>query len=279
MRFRAPTNLTPVAGSEAFFTILMAVVIAGVLIWAARRREWMLFVLLPAAAVSSFIEPIYDFVGIAWWSNRATSVFTVFGTHIFNPLLFPLGYVMWVGLGTYFSYWIFQHRWDRRRVVRVFIVLALCEPALEYPWLWTHLLSYYGPQPFKLFGYSVLWNAINTAGVAATGAALLWLKDTGRLEGRGIRHVATLPFAMIGVYVIVGSPGWFVMHIDNVPTVVMWIGGSITLFLGHHITVGCIDWVDQWNARRRETPAITHASAHRGTVHTRLDATAEHASA
>jgi hypothetical protein len=248
MRFEPPKHLAPIAGAEAFFTVFMAVCVLAVLIWAARRREWLLFVLLPAAAISSLVEPIYDFVGVAWWSNRTTSVFTVFGSHVFNPLLFPLGYVMWVGLGTYFAFRIFERRWERRRVVRVFVVLALCEPALEYPWLWTHLLSYYGPQAYKVFGYSVLWNAINTAGVAATGAALLWMKDSGRLAGRGILDVAILPFAMSGVYVIVGWPGWFVMHIDRVPTIVVWLGGTVTLILGHRITVACIDWADKWNA-------------------------------
>ena len=250
MPFAPPRHLIPVAGAQAFFIVLMSAVALAALIWAVRRQDWVLCVLLPAAGLSSFIEPTYDTVGVATWSPKSISVFHMYGGHVFNPIIFPLGYMMWVGLGTYFAFWIFDRRWERRRVVRVFLVLALCEPAMEYPWLWTHLLAYQGPQPYKLFGYSILWNAINTAGVAVTGSVLLWLNDSGRTTGRDLRYVAALPFAMIGVYVITGAPGWFVMHIDHAPTLVLWAGGTVTLLIGHQITVACIDWAQGWNARR-----------------------------
>ena len=37
MRFDPPTQMTPVGGAEAFFTVLMAAIVVGVLLWLINR--------------------------------------------------------------------------------------------------------------------------------------------------------------------------------------------------------------------------------------------------
>lgn len=102
-----PTDLVAYSWAEPFFCALMGVVVLAALVWAIARKEWILVVLLPAAAVSSLIEPFYDFVAGAWWATNLTSSFESFDGRIFNPFFFPLGYAVWVGLGAYAAYRIF----------------------------------------------------------------------------------------------------------------------------------------------------------------------------
>jgi hypothetical protein len=227
------TDLPPVGlhannGAELFFTVLMAVVVAGACAWTLRRRDPLLLILAIAAAASSFIEPVYDYLGQAWWSTDLTTSFSSFGGRIFCPTIFPLGYAMWIGLGSYASFRVFERRPTRSSIIKAFVLLALCEPALELPWLATHLFRYYGHQPFRVIGYSLVWDAINTAAIAINGALLLWLRDRGLLKRRGAMLAGILPFSVIGWYCAAGWPLWLAMH-TTAPVGVRWALGALAI--------------------------------------------------
>jgi hypothetical protein len=223
-----PRDLTAYSWAETFFTALMALVTVIALIYAVRKREWVLLVLLPAAAVSSLIEPFYDAVGGAWWATNISTSFEAFDGRIYNPTIYPLGYVCWVGLGSYSAYRIYLKHPSRSRMLWGFAFLALTEPVLELPWIHTKLLAYYGPQPYLIFGYSFIWCAINTAGVALGGALLLAMKT--KLHGRGILRAAVIPFVLIGSYFSVGWPTWL-SYQAGAPVPVLWVAGTITIAL------------------------------------------------
>jgi hypothetical protein len=217
-------------GAELFFTVLMSVVIGGACAWTLRKRDPLLVMLCATAAVSSLIEPVYDYFGNAWWSTHLTTSFTSFDGRIYCPTIFPLGYAMWLGLGSYASFRVFERRPSRSSILKAFLLLALCEPALELPWLATHLFRYYGDQPFRVIGYSLVWDGINTAGIAINGALLLWLSDRGRLRGRGALLAGVLPFTVIGWYFMGGWPLWLAMHADGSGPLI-WVAGTLSIAL------------------------------------------------
>lgn len=223
-----PRDLVAFSWAEPFFTGLMALIVLAALAWAIAKREWTLVVLLPAAAVSSLIEPFYDAVGGAWWATNLTSSFESFDGRIYIPGIFPLGYAIWVGLGAYTSYRLFLRSPSRRRMLIGFGAVALCEPLLEMPWLLTKLFEYYGPQPYKVFGYSMIWCGINTAGVAFGGVVLLAMRT--KLRGWGVLRAAVVPFMVIGSYFAVAWPTWL-SYQAGAPVPVMWIAGTITIAL------------------------------------------------
>jgi hypothetical protein len=223
-----PVTLHADSGAELFFTTLMAVVIVAACTWTLRRRDPLLLILVIAAGASSFIEPVYDYLAQAWWANNLRTSFVAFDGRIFSPTIFPLGYAMWIGLGSYAAFRVFEHRPKRATILKAFVLLGLCEPALELPWLATHLFRYYGHQPYRVFGYSLVWDAINTAGVAINGAILLWLSDRGYLKNRGVLWAAILPFSVIGWYCAAGWPLWLTMH-TNAPTSVRWVLGAVAI--------------------------------------------------
>jgi hypothetical protein len=228
--FAPPLALRANQGAELFFTVLMAVVIGAACAWTLRRRDPLLTVLCIAAAGSSLIEPVYDYLGDAWWSSHLTTSFTSFDRRIYCPTIFPLGYAMWIGLGSYAAFRVFERRPRRSTILKSFLVLGLCEPALELPWLATHLFKYYGGQPYRVIGYSLVWDGINTAGIALVGATLLWLRDRGLLRGTRVLRAAILPFAVIGWYFMGGWPLWLAMH-TTAGKPVLWVLGTVSIAL------------------------------------------------
>ena len=232
-----PVTLHADSGAEVFFTTLMAVVIATACAWTLKRRDPVLLILVIAAGASSLIEPVYDYLAQAWWANNLTTSFVAFDGRIFCPTIFPLGYAMWIGLGSYASFRLFERRPRRSTILKAFVVLALCEPALELPWLATHLFRYYGHQPYRVFGYSLVWDAINTAGIAINGAALLWLSDRRVLQGRGALYAAILPFSVIGWYCAAGWPLWLTMH-TTAPVGVRWVLGGVAIAVSAGAIIG-----------------------------------------
>jgi hypothetical protein len=104
--------------------------------------------------------------------------------------------------------------------------VALCEPILELPWIHTHLFSYYGPQPYILLGYSLVWCGINTSGVAFAGAVLLAMRS--KLHGWGAARAAVVPFMVIGSYFACAWPTWLAYQAGaSVP--VLWAAGTVTI--------------------------------------------------
>jgi hypothetical protein len=266
--FSPPTDLVAHHGAEAFFTALMAAIIAAAFVWAVVRREPLLIVLSVTAAISSLIEPMYDYLGDVWWADNLTSAFSMFDGRIYNPTIFPLGYAMWIGLGTYTAFRLLDRQPSRKAILRAFVLLAPCEAALELPWIFTDMLRYYPPQPFRAFGYSLVWDAINTSALAINGALLLALRDGGWLEGKRVMVACALPFTIIGWYFAAGWPVWTTLHAEA-PELVMWIVGTLVIV----VCAVAIMLVATWVARRDRAlhgatradaslPAITGTSPH-----------------
>jgi hypothetical protein len=252
-----PVTLHAAGGAELFFTVLMAVVVIAACLWTLRRRDPLLLILTIAAALSSFIEPVYDYLGQAWWSTSLTTSFTTFDGRIFCPTIFPLGYAMWIGLGSYASFRVFERRPSRSSILKAFVLLGLCDPALELPWLATHLFRYYGHQPFRVIGYSLVWDAINTAAIAINGLPLLWLQDRGLLKGRGAALAAILPFSVIGWYCAAGWPLWLAMH-TTAPVGVRWVLGALAIAFSSAAVTGAATAVGA--TRRNATKAAERAT-------------------
>jgi hypothetical protein len=221
-----PTTLVADSWAELFFCCLMGAVVLAALGYAVAKREWVLAVLIPAAGVSSLIEPFYDYVGGAWWATNLTTAFTSFDGRLFDPYFFPLGYACWVGIGAYVAYRIFAKRPAKSRILAGFAVLAVAESVLELPWIHTSLFSYYGPQPYTLFGYSLVWCAINTSGLAFTGSLLLVMRPA--LPGWGAVRAAVVPFLNIGWYFACAWPTWLAYQ-AGAPVPVLWAAGTLTI--------------------------------------------------
>lgn len=253
--FIPPTNLEATEGAELFFTVLMAVTVFGACAWALRRREFVLPILCAAAAVSSLVEPVYDYLGHVWWTSDLATSFTVFDGRVFSPTIFPLGYAMWIGLGSYAAFRLFERRPGRSKLLKSFALLALCEPALELPWLATNLFEYYGDQPYRVLGYSLVWDGVNTGAIAIIGATLLWMTQGGHLRGRGVALTALLPLGIIGWYFASAWPTWTAMHADA-PAGVIWAAATLTIAI-NAITVSVIaDRVSRTTAQH--VPPVAH---------------------
>jgi hypothetical protein len=221
-----PTELVAYGWAEPAFCGLMGAIVLAAVIWAVAKREWILVVLVAAAGVSSLIEPFYDYVGGAWWATNLTTSFTSFDGRIFSPFFFPLGYACWIGLGSYAAYRIFSRQPRKSSILIGFAALAVAESVLELPWIHTHLFEYFGPQPYKLFGYSLVWCAINTSGLALGGSVLVAMRS--KLQGWGALLGAVVPFLAIGWYFACAWPLWFGYQ-SGASTPVLWALGTLTI--------------------------------------------------
>jgi hypothetical protein len=159
-----PSGLEMSAVGQTIFTI--AVTIPWVVLFIVALRIWrrdhtpvpLLFMV--GGALCIFFEPIVDVLGMCWFPRLNQWVgLEVFGRPI--PLFMWPVYSWFVG-GQAFLFWrAFQRGMTRQSLWRWWLLLMAVNVALESPGILMNVYTYYGPQPFNLWGLPLWWLAAN----------------------------------------------------------------------------------------------------------------------
>jgi hypothetical protein len=153
------------SGAQDVFSIAQMVVCAamfGFAFWELRRGRGPIFLwCLIGGAIAVVWEPIVDVLGQCWLPSRGQHwiAFTLLNRHI--PLMMPFVYSWFVGGQAYLFYLLFKRGIDRRRLFGLWGVVFLVNIALETPGIATGVYTYYGHQPFDLWGFPLWWAFVN----------------------------------------------------------------------------------------------------------------------
>jgi hypothetical protein len=181
------------------YTVLMAVLTGGVLVWwwrsAERRQGIALPLLLLGGAVSVVCEPVFDNLVLFWYPpHQQLEAFHAFGRSI--PICVVIGYAWFCGGLPYLASRLFQRGMSTRGIWALAGVVFVIDFVAVGLTSWLKIAGFYGGQPFDVAGYPLWWGAVDTANVALGGALLYYLLP--RLRGARRLYLLLIPTWVTG---------------------------------------------------------------------------------
>lgn len=242
-----PSNhptLGPVAVSHEviFFFVAGAAVVLLAVPWAVRAvrkdRNWVPFIVMASGLICALEEAMLDMLGHLHWAPNLLKIYTNFGVTV--PMLIPLCYVAFLGLMSYFCYFVIR---NGARLPHYFMLLAMggiLDAVMETIGINLGVYKYYGFQPFEILNFPYWWAFLNSASFVAVGALLAY--GVPRLKGkRKLLLLMVAPYGMAGTYFTVG---WvhLLAHNSGLPhwarfiaTTIMMVEACFYMVLLHHL--------------------------------------------
>ncbi|MGE4425417.1 MAG: hypothetical protein AB7G37_03065 [Solirubrobacteraceae bacterium] len=231
-----PPNVKPLpAGFEAgstneiiFFFVAGAAVVLFALPWAIRaamKRNFVPILVIGSGLICALEEAMLDMLGHLHWADDLTGVYTNFGIEV--PLLIPLCYVAFLGLQSYFNYFVIRNGATFKTFLMLLAMGAILDAVMETIGINLNVYEYYGVQPFELFGFPYWWAFINSASFVTVGILLHIMVP--RLQGwRQLLLLIAAPYGMAATYFTVG---WvhLLAHNSGLPEWARWVAAAIMM--------------------------------------------------
>ena len=140
-------------------------------------------------------EPIVDVLGQCWLPSRGQhwEAFTLLNRHI--PLMMPFVYSWFVGGQAYLFYKLFERGITQRRLFQLWGLVFLVNICLESPGIITDVYTYYGKQPFDIWGFPLWWGFVNPLMPMIAATMIYKLKPHLTPMTRAIATIAIVPSA------------------------------------------------------------------------------------
>ncbi len=231
----APAQLT-------FFFIAGAAAVIFALPWAiraaVRSRNYTPLLVIGSGLLCSQVEPMLDMLGHLHWAKNLVPAFTNFGITV--PALIPLCYVAFLGLESYFCYFVIRNGAHRQHFIMLLGLGIITDAVMETIGINLRTYEYYGVQPYKFFGFPYWWGFINGGSFVTIGAMLAFAVP--RLKGA--RKLWLLIVAPTGMMMNYFGVGWvhLLAHNSTLPVAARWVATTIMMammvgwmFVLHHL--------------------------------------------
>jgi hypothetical protein len=206
-----PVDMVMPPLQQTIFTVLVHipfVILLGLAIRVyLRDRSPVPMLFMAGGLLATFMEPVVDVLGLCYFPRTGQWVgLETFGRPI--PAFMWAVYSWFVG-GQAFLFWRWMQRGTltRHRMWQVWGITWLVNAVLELPGLLMGVYTYYGAQPFSVFGFPLWWPAINATMpvVAAYAVHRLWPHLTG---AKVLFIVPLVPMADAMTNGALGWPVW-----------------------------------------------------------------------
>lgn len=240
------------AAEFAFFFIAGAAVVILALPWAlraiAKHRNWVPLIVMTGGLICSLEEAMLDMLGHLHWAPNLQMVYTNFGVSV--PALIPLCYVAFLGLQSYFCYFVIRNGAKLQHYFMLLAMGGILDAVMETIGINLGVYKYYGIQPFEFLNFPYWWAFINSASFVAVGAILAYFVP--RLKGGQKWFLVMAPsYGMAGTYFTVG---WIhlLAHNSTLPEWARWVASALMM------VEACIFMVvlHRINGRKADEPAL-----------------------
>jgi hypothetical protein len=242
-----PVGMHMSVPGQTIFTIGVTLPLVVFVILAVRQlrkeRDTLPLLCLAGGALCMFMEPVVDVLGQCWFprTNQWIGLET-FGRPI--PMFMWPVYTWFIGGQAYLFYRAFTKGLTRTRLMQLWLLVWGVNVVLETPGIWMNVYTYYGKQPFNLWGLPLWWPPVNATMPIVAGFAL-W-KLLPYLRGwRVLGVIALLPMADGLTNGAIGLPVWSALNTRlgfwaTYPAAVVTFGlGAFTVWaLGTALPVG-----------------------------------------
>jgi hypothetical protein len=223
-----PFEAGPIA-SMVFFFIAGAAVVLVALPWAIKAavkdRRFLPLIAIAGGLLCSLLEPMLDLLGHLRWARDLPVAFSNFGIDV--PWLIPPCYAAFLGLESYFCYYMLRKGITVKQCFMVFGVGIITDAIMETVGLNLHIYEYYGIQPYTVFKFPYWWGFINGTSFFVVGA-IMWSLVPKLTGARKLWLILAPPCGMGATYFSVGWPHLLAIN-SNLPTWSKWVACTITM--------------------------------------------------
>lgn len=209
-----PTGMVMPETAQAIFTfgnvIPLTVILVIAIKYAREHSSAVPFYLLIGGALAVFIEPIVDVLGLVYFPHEGSwGVFRAFNVTI-PAFLLPV-YAWYVGGQAFLTYRVIEKGVTTKGLFKIWLILAISNGILETPGLLMGVYTYYGAQPFQLFGFPWWWTFCNAL-MPITAAVLAFKLRPLLLGWRLALLIPIVPMADALVNGAVSWPTWLALN-------------------------------------------------------------------
>ncbi len=198
----------PMSGAIGWFTIFIFLPMGAALVLAiahlVQGKGPMLLLCLTGGMIASCFEPIVDVLGLVYFpdSGRGTA-FTLMGRPM--PWLIVFVYTWYVGGQAYVAHRLFERGIDQAGVYRLWATFGLINVVLETPGILAGVYTYYGAQPFNLWGFPLWWDVVNPLMPITAGALITKARP---FLGSGWKLLGVIPLVPMADGIANGATAW-----------------------------------------------------------------------
>src|SRR5580698_8328935 len=227
-----PVNGHAPHAAETVFDIFIFIPLAIALVIAARQirgsKGPVLLYCIIGGAFAATLEPVVDVLGLVFLKQHgAVETFTVLGRTM--PLYICFVYPWYVGGLGYLAYKLFQNGITARGLFQLWALDFVIDIFLESPGILAKTYSYYGHQPFNIWGFPLWWGFVNPVMPMLAGALIYHLLP--RLDGswKMLAIIPCIPMADAIANAAAGFPMWAALNQSNVSYVWTYLASFATL--------------------------------------------------
>jgi hypothetical protein len=179
---------------------------------------------------AAFFEPVVDVLGLVYLKEQnALGTFTVLDRTM--PLYICFVYPWYVGGLGYLAYKLFERGVTMRALFALWALDFVVDMALESPGILLNTYSYYGHQPFNIWGFPLWWGFVNPVMPMLAGALIYKLKPH---LGNGWALLGVIPLIPMADGIANAAsafPMWIALNQTDVSYVWTYLAGFVTLGL------------------------------------------------
>ncbi len=227
-----PVDMVMPATANTVFIVVsyaaMAIVAVLLALDGVRRKNAIGLFCLIGGAIAFVTEPAWDILACVWYPDKEHSpILRAFNYSI--PYWMLPAYALYMGAQGYWMSRQFAAGITAGRLWTLFFVFWVSNALIEVPGINLGLYTYYGDQPFQLFGFP-LWMAMTNSLIPITvGAALYGLRNV--LTGwRSLLVIPMLPIIIASGEAAFGWPVWLTLN-SGLGFVATHAGALVTLGL------------------------------------------------
>jgi hypothetical protein len=227
-----PFDAVMPATPQLIFTLIFGIAAIAAWVYAiirARDSQSMvpIWVML-GGTLCVFAEPIVDVMGMCWFPVHGQWTYIeTFGRKI--PLMVGFAYICYYGGMTLITLVLFEKGMTVGQVWKWYLVSVVIEWTFEPIAIMLGLWSYYGNQPFSVFGFPLWWPPVNAVGAFAAAAIIYLIKP--HLHPKAT--IVIVPLVVSGDLVgnaFTAWPIWTALHTTQ-GYVVSHAAGVVTLIM------------------------------------------------
>jgi len=187
-----------------FIFIPLGVALALAVAHLVQGKGPMLLLCLAGGVFAAAFEPIVDVLGLVYFPDPgAWTAFTFFGRPL--PWLIVFVYSWYVGGQAYVAHRVFERGIDQAGVFRLWAIFAAINVVLETPGLLGGVYTYYGAQPFNIWGFPLWWSVVNPLMPIVAGALITKLRPE---LGSGWKMLGVIPLVPMADGIANAATAW-----------------------------------------------------------------------
>jgi hypothetical protein len=229
----------PVMANNAYIVITYAIFLIVLILFikeARKNRSPIPLLALLGGAVSFVLEPFFDIVALVWYPQYGqTPIFRAFNYSI--PFWMLPAYALYMGAQGYWVSILFKKGLTSKALYVLFFAFWVTNAIVEMPGLALGIYTYYGDQPFRLFGFP-LWMAMTNSVVPILIGVSLYSLERYFQGYRTLLVIPMIAMTIAAAEAALGFPVWLTLN-SNAGLLATHIAALITLALSL-ATLGCI---------------------------------------